>query len=65
MIISSVLKVVGGKLYSLASKSEAHPKSANFASIATGIFGLLGFSEDSRTSLADTLISIAEILKSL
>jgi len=63
MIIAEILKFGAGKVLALATTTEDNPKKSNWISLIGAGLGLLGISDDTRASVADTLMAVAELLK--
>ena len=64
MIITKLLRFVGGNIYTLASKSEGNPKKANAIALLSTFAGSL-MAKDVSTGLADVLLYISEVLRAL
>ena len=65
MIITRLMRYVGGGIYSLASKSEDNPKKSNTIAVISSIATVLGVSDSVRLGLADTLVALADVLRAL
>ncbi len=63
MIISSLLNFAASKIVSLATTTEANPKTSNWLAVATSVAAALGVSKDASTGLGNVLVALGEALR--